>query len=269
MPTEVYGVGWNADDGTPTKDAVYDKIEMLGAAHDAVTVVGDALSLSTQQITPHANLEAIADAEDGVTNPGITIYDDNGAVTGTAFIYGTTVDDNKDVVMSIGVEEEGSETPAVYVELDGINGTVDILKPLTAPMISGGLERGSYTQADTPVNISETVCEKFFYQSSSTTADVTYNLPATGFCDAGLTSVRKFLFVNGDNVSGSGDIISDMIIEPDATDTIWILGTGACTAGFNVVCDGGAARNSARVTGQGAAVWLLELINGSTCACGS
>ena len=78
----------------------------------------------------HINLDAIADAEAGVVSPGITMYDDNGTGTGTAFIYGTTVDDNKDVVMSIGVEEEGSETPAVYIELDGINERVNALKPL-------------------------------------------------------------------------------------------------------------------------------------------
>ena len=92
---------------------------------DSVELVG---VLNWQAL--HANLTAIADAEAGVISPGITMYDDNGTGTGTAFIYGTTVDDNKDVVMSIGVEEEGSETPAVYIELDGINERVNALKPL-------------------------------------------------------------------------------------------------------------------------------------------
>ena len=93
----------------------------------------------------HINLVAIADAETGVVNPGITMYDDNGTSTGTAFIYGTTVDGDYDVVMSIGVEEDGSNIS--YIKPDGINEVTKFSRPIGAAvrMVDIDTSSGDYT----------------------------------------------------------------------------------------------------------------------------
>ena len=205
-----------------------------------------------RDIEVHANLMAIADAEAGVSNPGITMYDDNGTGTGTAFIYGTTVDDNKDVVMSIGVEEEGSETPAVYIELDGINETVDVLKPLTAP----GINAGTYTDwwnthSDQTLDLDDTypgVCDLTLvvYDPTDTDHDVEIELWNEGDC---LTSGNKYgrkltiiMYTNS----------TDVTIDPDDADFLLI-------PGFNVGAAGGSSVLTGHATGWGESITLRSV----------
>jgi len=201
----------------------------------------------------HANLTAIADAETGVVSPGITMYDDNGTGTGTAFIYGTTVDDNKDVVMSIGVEEEGSETPAVYIELDGINERVDVLKPLNAG-IDIAIKSASYNIETTESD----VCRKVYYRYGGSGQD-TFTLPALTQCNSISGYGKEFYFLNYD--SGEGE---DIWIEPAGTDKIWLNGV-SCTAGLGVQCttDQG---DRLHIFGSSETNWTVQDYTG-TCAC--
>ena len=118
-----WGVNQSIADRTASTDiegvdllAIYDDSEAAGRSISVTNFRGD-------------NLNAIVNAEAGVTDPQITIYDNNDGATGTAAIYGQSVDGTKAIVMSIGVEKETTGN-ASYIELDGINQTVDVLKPL-------------------------------------------------------------------------------------------------------------------------------------------
>ena len=217
---------------------------------DALTITNGA---GTIVLAAHANLEAIADAEAGVASPGITMYDDNGTGTGTAFIYGTTVDDNKDVVMSIGVEEQGSETPAVYIELDGINERVDVLKPLNAG-IDIAIKSASYNIETTESD----VCRKVYYRYGGSGQD-TFTLPALTQCNSISGYGKEFYFLNYD--SGEGE---DIWIEPAGTDKIWLNGI-SCTASLGVQCttDQG---DRLHIFGSSETNWTVQDYTG-TCAC--
>ncbi len=65
-------------------------------------------------------------------SPSFTMQDSD-AAPGQAGIYGMSAGGAYDVIMSLGVEDSASSTvPTVYIELDGVTETVDILKPLVA-----------------------------------------------------------------------------------------------------------------------------------------
>lgn len=58
-------------------------------------------------------------------------FEDSDAGPGTAGIYGMSAGGAYDVVMSLGVEDSASSTvPTVYIEIDGVTETIDLLKPV-------------------------------------------------------------------------------------------------------------------------------------------
>ena len=254
------GVAWAANQhiGARTKLAELPADDDVLAIYDLSTTTGKGIEVSEFR---GDNLNAIVDAESGVANPGITMYDDNGTATGTAFINGTTVDSNKDVVMSIGVEEEGSETPAVYIELDSINGTVDVNKPLTAPNIDAGIKFGSKGAAYNIETTESSVCRKA-YSLFGASASVTFTLPDESVCGSG--DAKEFYFVDLDNDAGD-----DLIVDPNGTDEIYINGV-SCTDGVAVICqsDGGTGvqGNSLHITGATEGYWMVVTWNGD-CDC--
>jgi hypothetical protein len=63
------------------------------------------------------------------STPGIT-FSDQDAAAGTASIMANSSGGAYDIVMTLGVEDSGGEGQG-YIELDGVNETVDILKPCT------------------------------------------------------------------------------------------------------------------------------------------
>ena len=214
---------------------------------DSVELVG---VLNWQAL--HANLTAIADAEAGVTNPGITMYDNNDGATGTSFIYGQSVDGTKAIVMSIGVEEETTGN-AVYIELDGINERVDVLKPLNAG-IDIAIKSASYNIETTESD----VCRKVYYRYGGSGQD-TFTLPALTQCNSISGYGKEFYFLNYD--SGEGE---DIWIEPAGTDKIWLNGV-SCTAGLGVQCttDQG---DRLHIFGSSETNWTVQDYTG-TCAC--
>jgi hypothetical protein len=63
------------------------------------------------------------------STPGMT-FDDQDAAAGTGSIYFNSSGGAYDIVATFGVEDSGGENQG-YIELDGVNETVDILKPCT------------------------------------------------------------------------------------------------------------------------------------------
>ena len=79
-----YGSDWNGVTGVAAcQDAVYDKIESLAGGHDAVTVTGDALVLSTQDLSVQAYLENLADFTDPNADRLFGFDDTTGTLIGT------------------------------------------------------------------------------------------------------------------------------------------------------------------------------------------
>ena len=253
------GVAWAANEAINARTAAtsIQDADML-AIYDDDAGAGRSITVSNFR---GDNLNAIVNAETGVTDPGITMYDDNGTSTGTAFIYGTSVDDTKAIVMSIGVEEETSGN-AVYIELDGINKTVDVLKPLT---VTGSIDAGTEVVAfNSALDLGSATyndrCSGLFWMTGASNADVVVTLPDSAFCS---TTVTKELdFYNNE----TGDY--DMIITPASGDKIQIAGTGEdCTADGPLYCNEQAFVTLRALT---AGVWIATSMTTSTdCDCTS
>ena len=205
----------------------------------------------------HINLDAIADAEAGVADPGITMYDNNDGATGTSFIYGQSVDGTKAIVMSIGVEEETTGN-AAYIELDGINKTVDVLKPLT---VAGSIDASiKYSTKSVSYNIETTessVCRKA-YSAFGHTTTVVFTLPDESVCGSG--DAKEFYFADLVNTAGY-----DMTIDVNGgTDEIFLNGV-SCTDGKAVLCTSDTG-NSVHVIGASETYWMVVSYLG-TCVC--
>ena len=217
-----------------------------------ITETGDALTISngagTINFVPHANLEAVADAETGVTDPMITMYDDNDGATGTAAIYGTSVDGTKAIVMSIGVEEETTGN-AAYIELDGINETVDVLKPLTAPSIDAGIKLLSFNVATNMDSVyGSTLNRAKITMSGAANADRALTLPASGLTSSG--DSKEFVIINNETDD------YDIILTPSTGDTIYKMGSSAdCGADGTYTIPYN--RGMVTIYGQSASVWFI------------
>ncbi len=120
---EVYGAGWDGDGESPTKNNVYDKIESLPAAHDAVTLNANAiaagLSLSNQEI----NYRAATNAQTGYMTATLVgnIETNNAKVT------------NVPTALSVGTVGVGT----VAITSDG--GTDDVTLPAATATTAGML----------------------------------------------------------------------------------------------------------------------------------
>ena len=204
----------------------------------------------------HINLDAIADAETGVADPAITMYDSS-AAAGTADIFGTSTG-AYDIIMSLWVDVAGD--PTEYLQIDGVSETVDVLKPII-PSKGIGIPKTAYTANYDIQTADPTICEKEFIMGSSSDADVEFELPASGFCDVDSATVRQFYFIN--NETGAAYV---MYIDPNGTDNIQETGQAVCTNGFKYACtDGG---TFITVIGVGSNGWYVIDHNGN-CDCHS
>ena len=170
------------------------------------------------------NLEAIADAETGVSDPMIMMYDSDDAA-GTAMIKGTSVggDTLNDIIMSFWVDVAGIETE--YLQLDGVTETVDVLKPLSAPSIDAGTKY--VIGGASPVTIDADVCKQYFTSGSTRT----YNLPAESKCQASSdTTAKEFCF------SAIGAYV--LTINPDDADYMYDTAGVKMSAGEALVSNG-------------------------------
>ena len=128
---------------------------LVELATNAETVTGTATGTAVTPDGLTARLEApgeIGGTTPGVVNgtsfvsagsatPGWTFQDTDDAA-GTAYIYGNSSGGANDVIMSLGVEDSTGES-TVYVELDGVTETVDLLKPVVVTGNIGATTYGS------------------------------------------------------------------------------------------------------------------------------
>ena len=154
------------------------------------------------------NLNAIVNAETGVTDPAITMYDSSPGA-GTADIFGTSTG-AYDIIMSLWVDVAG--TPTEYLQIDGVSETVDVLKPLTAPGISGG--RPYLYDANDYDMTAITNCQMDVYLNGVATQTVT--LHGTPSCDTNYSKeicVYVYEEINEKRV----DVQSDDVIVHNST----------------------------------------------------
>ena len=122
------GIAWGVNQSIADRTA----LEAMPADGDLIAIydldatAGKSIAVSTFR---GDNLNAIVNAATGVTDPTITMYD-NDTAAGTAKIYGTSTG-SYDVVMSIGVEDSGSATGTTYIELNGTQEKAIIKKPMS------------------------------------------------------------------------------------------------------------------------------------------
>jgi hypothetical protein len=79
------------------------------------------------------------------TDPTINLSDSDNAA-GTAKIFGSSGGGTNDIIMQLGVEDSSGES-TVYLELDGVTETVDLIKPvvLSSTLSGGGVILGDST----------------------------------------------------------------------------------------------------------------------------
>ena len=243
------GVAWAVSEhiAARTKLAVMPADNDVLAIYDTDAGLGLGIEVSVFRGT---NLNAIVNAEAGVADPGITMYDSS-AGAGTAFVYGTSTG-AYDVVMSLGVEDSDSATGSPYIELDGVTETVDVLKPLTAP----GINAGTYTDwwnthSDQTLDLDDTypgVCDLTLvvYDPTDTDHDVEIELWNEGDClTSGNKYGRKLTIVMYTNST-------DVTIDPDDADFLLI-------PGFNVGAAGGSSVLTGHATGWGESITLRSI----------
>jgi len=161
--TSTYAAVWNADGdlvdgpGVPyvAASATTGAEGLVELATNAETVTGTATGTAVTPDGLTARLEApgeIGGTTPGVVNgtsfvsagsatPGWTFQDTDDAA-GTAYIYGNSSGGANDVIMSLGVEDSTGES-TVYVELDGVTETIDLLKPVVVTGNIGATTYGS------------------------------------------------------------------------------------------------------------------------------
>ena len=249
------GIAWGVNQSIADRTA----LEAMPADGDLIAIydldatAGKSIAVSTFR---GDNLNAIVNAATGVSDPAITMYDSS-AAAGTADIFGTSTG-AYDVVMSLGVEDSSSATGTDYIQLNGTTETVDVLKPLTAPIIDGGTYLEIYSSDD---SIGANVCEKVIIQANSGDAQITITLPADGECTGVAGYAKHFVFQQRDADDGD-ELLIDVNGESDA---IHLDGTN-CGAGDTITCqETGSAVEMYGYEGINT-IWFAITLNG-TCAC--
>ena len=158
--------------------------------------------------------------------------------------------------MSFYVDVAGDETE--FLQLDGINGTVDVLKPLTAPVVDGGTYLEIYTSSD---SIGASVCEKFIVQSNSGDAQIVITLPADGECNGVEGYAKHFVFQERDPNDGD-----ELVIDVNGALDVILLDGVNCGAGDSITCQ--ETGSAVEIYGAETAntLWFAITLNG-TCAC--
>lgn len=249
------GIAWAANQHIGARDrlAVMPADDDVLAIYDTDAGAGLGIEVS---VFRGDNLNAIVNADTvGSATPGVTTYDSDDAA-GTSYFHGTSLGGINAIVMALGVEEADGDTQT-YIELDGVNETVDVLKTLTAPSISGGIIKEAYTDSESET-VSATICKKLHIMGATANKDITFNLPADTLCST--SSSMDLIFTN---METSSDY--ELILEPNGTDIIQVAGSAACGAGVNLICDENGT--TVRLIGVYNSTWLA-IVNG-TCACGS
>jgi len=241
-----------------------------------ITETGDALTISngagTINFVPQANLEAIADAETGVTDPCVSFYDINAAGQAGS---------DKLVAKVCGQWKSGAEAaqiadlefyaatttspgaPTLVGRFDSANDIWDLDYPVTAPSINAGISR---ITSGTDLNLQTgylSVNKALVFQSSTSTAR-NFTLWSDPY-ESTFGSVKEVKFYNNDVDSDDGgpDTAVVMYLVPEAlNDIIIIAGTDECTTSEKMSI---ASQSSALLTGLSATAWLAECHG--TCAC--
>ena len=115
--------------------AIYDDSEAAGRSISVTNFRGD-------------NLNAIVNAETGVSDPQITMYDIEDTA-GTAKIIGLSAGGSNAIVMSLGVEDTDSTTGSTYVQFDGTDQVTKYSRPAahSQRIIIANTSAGDYTVA--------------------------------------------------------------------------------------------------------------------------
>ena len=235
---------WNSDGDLVTSGA---------ACGGAVSVSDDELSNDNQEIvftTDNTNLESDGDFH---YNPS------TGTATATAFattvtetpiltLDDTTGDDFKidasasgEASFSIGTDGGGwneifnidttdIQTDEPIVSTAPITGTVLTGTTLTASSSDSGILLDIVTANEDLTSTEPNTMRKDFHMSSNANANVEFELQTSGL--DGSSAARVFTFYNGESDDAPGNY--DLIIDPNSTDQIILVGTGACGAGTPV-----------------------------------
>ena len=242
------GVAWAANEAINARTAAtsIQDADML-AIYDDDAGAGRSITVSNFR---GDNLNAIVNAETGVAEPQITMYDSSTAA-GTADIYGTSTGSFY-VVMSLGVEDSSSATGTDYIQLNGTTEKVNVLKPLTAPSIDAGMI--SYGSSSTSIDLDtsySTNCRMLLIASAA--GERTWTLPDDELCGYGTGStVKELMFINNDTDS---ELIIDTGEETDIIEVYGTDQTDSCSAGEVLYVDfRGAIKFYGRVDGYWFAV---------------
>ncbi len=155
IPDEVYGVGWDADMGAPTKNAVYDKLQTLG-------------TVSTVSVTTAAGVSGtVATA---TTTPAITIT--LGAITPTS-VTTATLGHATGVNLQIG----GVTKAALTTTGLAVTGIVTVTDAVYGAGWNGSLEVPTKNAVYDKV---ETLMGEWTLLSTTTIAGATANVTQTG-----------------------------------------------------------------------------------------
>ena len=139
------GVAWSANQAISDRTAlaVMPADDDVLAIYDLSTTSGKSIAVS---VFRGDNLNAIVNAETGVSDPQITMYDIEDAA-GTAKIMGLSAGGSNAIVMSLGVEDTDSTTGSTYVQFDGTDQVTKYSRPAahSQRIIIANTSAGDYT----------------------------------------------------------------------------------------------------------------------------
>jgi hypothetical protein len=169
-----------------------------------------------------------------LADPTTTMRDSDDAA-GTAKFYGISHGGANDIIMYLGVEDSGGDSPPTnYVEIDGVTETIDLLKPVvtsstsnlsagavTLGTVSGSIDAGGATSFEIPNG-----------EDSDVTVAGQISNDTDGANETGDVIVRAFDGTNQWPVGKKIECIDVTLIEPDGMDAADLIPIWANTSGM-------------------------------------
>lgn len=191
------------DDSSATASAAGNLVD------DDVNEIKDAVNSKADKASPTftGTISTPAISVDPSTAPGWE-FEDSDDAAGTATIYGNSSGGTNDVVMSVGVEDSTGES-TVYIEVDGVDETVDFLKPTTHTAIqipSGTTLPGTCTTGQLYVDTDADTDGELYICRTTDTWKAVDDDGAGGMATTDIDTSAEIIAIVGDE-TGSGALV--------------------------------------------------------------